>query len=554
MFIRFHSFCTSFVISSHFFSIGEVAVMEAHQKKLEGIVAQVKARPDGMKMSVRKNTPAHQIHNRNWKADCHRVDVSMLDSIVEYKEGTNRLGKPCLLAVCEGQVTMGQLAKDTLEKKSSVPAVVPELSSFTCAGLINGEGIQTSAHRYGVFTHTVVEMEVVLGNGEVKTCSLNENRELFTHLPESHGTLAIVTMVTIELVPAQAYVRSSYMHYSTCKEFVTAYSKLVREKKGAFLEGLVLARDSYLIILSDFATGAEARIGPIFDPSPEGFDGGKYYYQYIRQDVVKNKSVNIKFDYIETWNFLFRPMRGFWWMVECSVNFPPVTGTVWGRRIVDKAAHKEITQKGGFEPGKYLTREMEQRCFVLQDMGILLNRLEDGINWVNDRLGVYPLWICAVDASRSLKTSEEFLAHRGDERKLHEKIAEDGFVIDIGIYGEPTVQPFKHKRILKDLQAFVDAPSSWGVNYTKPEVLRKRHHSIREKYHAIGAFPGLEEKITYRGSIDDNIDEGPITCWRLYRDHGPYWWIKFPLIMIAFFGFLALLLYGFVVASLWMLR
>ncbi len=45
------------------------------------------------------------------------------------------------------------------------------------------------------------------------------------------------------------------------------------------------------------------------------------------------------------------------------------------------------------------------------------------------------------------------------------------WVVDIGVYGEPTVSSFRHRRVLRELQSFVDAPSSWGVNYEKPEVV-----------------------------------------------------------------------------------
>ena len=511
--------------------------MDGHRERLESVVQQVKARPDGLKMSVRKKTPAHQIHNRSWKSSCHRIDVADLNHIIAFEEGVDRLGEKRLIAVCEGQVTMGQLARASIDQHQHVPCVVPELTTFTCAGLINGEGIQTSAFKFGVFTHSVIEMEVVLGDGSVVNCSTSENVELFTFMPESHGTLGIVTLVKVALQPALPYVRSTYRHFETLAQFVAVFDRMVRAQRGAYLEGLVLAKDSYLIIESNFASASESKGKRQFDPSAERFvNGGKYYYQYIRQDVVKNKKLVVGEDYIDTWEFLFRPQRGMWWLLEVMLDFAPLTNNRFMRRIIDKSVHKQLEEKGGFEPSKYLTREQEQRCYVLQDMGIRLNRLQEGIQWVEDRLGVYPLWICAVDRRRSLKSSETFLKHRNDEERRTQKlIAEDGFVVDIGIYGEPTVRPFYHKQIVRDLALFVDEPSTWGVSYTPPEVIKQKHDTIRRKYKAIDAFPGLEEKVTYRGKVDDNINEGPIPNWRLYRDWGPYWYIKFPAAMIAFF-------------------
>ena len=38
-------------------------------------------------------------------------------------------------------------------------------------GLINGVGIETSSHKFGLFQHCCVEYEVVLADGSVTTCS-----------------------------------------------------------------------------------------------------------------------------------------------------------------------------------------------------------------------------------------------------------------------------------------------------------------------------------------------------------------------------------------------
>lgn len=490
-----------------------------HHLKVRAISQHVKARPPGQKISIRKATPTHQIHDLTWKEKCYRIDVSCLNEILEFREGTDRLGLECSIAICEGQVEMGKLAAAALAR-GLIPQVVPEYTNFTVAGLINGEGIQTSAFKYGVFSHTITMMEVVLGNGEVVECDLTFNRELFIAMPESCGTLGIVTLAAVALRPATAWVKSVYLHYNSLPQFVLAYQDMVKARAGAFLEGLVVGSHTYLIIRSDFVDRADGL--PVYHPAPEDTRRGElYYYQYVLQQVLRHGAIAIKEDAIPTWEFLFRSMRGAWWMIESHVNWPFLTNRRFFRRIIDKRMVNI-----GFENRSKLSRGELERCFVLQDMGIRLSRLEEGIAWVERRLSVYPLWICAADPRRSLKYTNEYRGINPDYSNRIEEL-KDEWIVDIGIYGEPSVQPFRHFRVLAELQDFVDCPSVWGTAYNQnADALGQLYRPLRQRWHAYDAFPGLDEKMVARDTKDANLDEGPIPNWRLVRDHGPHWKLK----------------------------
>jgi hypothetical protein len=134
--------------------------LKRHAAKVAKIRDSVLSRPNGVKLTVRKDSVSHTIKDVSWKDKCHRVDVSELNEILGYVEDVDRDGKRVMAAVCEGQVQMGQLAEATLPH-NHVARVVPDDLTFTVSGLINGEGIQTSAHRYGVFTTNVLEFECV---------------------------------------------------------------------------------------------------------------------------------------------------------------------------------------------------------------------------------------------------------------------------------------------------------------------------------------------------------------------------------------------------------
>ena len=490
-------------------------------------------------MSIRKATASHQLHNGQWKDQCHRVDVSGLSNILEFKEGVDRLGHVVPVAVCEGQVTLGQLVKASMDL-GFVPQVVPEYPDFTIAGLINGDGIQSSAFRYGVFTHSVVEMEVVLGNGEVRVATRdNADAELFMFMFESYGTLGIVTRATVALRPCLPFVRSHFSVFPTLDEFIPAFDEAVRRQTGDFLEGVAFGKHCYIIIHSSFCSTTENL--PVFDPAPLDLEKGEmYYYQYVRRVVLGGDKQNFKqgargervlreYDVSPTASFLFRSSRGLYWMLESYVNMEPLMNLAWFRRMCDKKV-RETMKVRGFEASGYLSPEQSQRCLVEQDMGIMLKRLREGLEWVEDRLGVYPLWICPVSSARSLKQLPAYLAVLPDAAKC----GGDDYLVDIGVYGEPTVQPYMHRRVVKALQEFVDAPSMWGVTYKNKEMLVAQWQPLRDKYHATEAFVGIERKVTFRGDESEStLNEGPVPAWRMVDQYGPLWWIKLPAIVVA---------------------
>ena len=157
--------------------------------------------------------------------------------------------------------------------------------------------------------------------------------------------------------------------------------------------------------------------------------------------------------------------------------------------------------------------ELVERCLVYQDMGMLLGRLEEGIAYVQERLGVYPLWNCpAGPVSLDPAAAEPPFTIPRRLRGTRE------MMVDIGIYGEPTVRGYRNFEAMPALQKFVDVPSLWGVCYLAPDELREiydfsSYEAARRKYHAEEAFLTLTAKIRFmRPSASD---KGPVRLWRL---------------------------------------
>ena len=52
-----------------------------------------------------------------------------------------------------------------------MPAVVPQLKTITLGGAVAGVGIESSSYRHGLVHDTVLELDVLLGDGRVVTCT-----------------------------------------------------------------------------------------------------------------------------------------------------------------------------------------------------------------------------------------------------------------------------------------------------------------------------------------------------------------------------------------------
>ena len=86
------------------------------------------------------------------------------------------------------------------------------------------------SHRYGIQAAHVDELEIVTGQGNLVTCSKEENRDLFDCARGGLGQCGIITSVTIPLVKAPTTIRTYRLFYQATD------SSLFLEDAKAFVE------------------------------------------------------------------------------------------------------------------------------------------------------------------------------------------------------------------------------------------------------------------------------------------------------------------------------
>ena len=87
-----------------------------------------------------------------------------------------------MLVSVEPNISIGYLNKALIRLGYTLP-VVPELDNLTVGGLINGGGIESTSHKYGLFHHIATEYEVINANGDVIIANQQENNEYFHAIP-----------------------------------------------------------------------------------------------------------------------------------------------------------------------------------------------------------------------------------------------------------------------------------------------------------------------------------------------------------------------------------
>ena len=107
-------------------------------------------------------------------------------------------------AIVGGMTTYEDLADATL-RHGLMPLVVPQLKTITLGGAVSGLGIESTSLRSGMPHESVLEMEILTGDGRVVTAAPDgEHDALYRGFPNSYGTLGYALSLTIELEPVDA--------------------------------------------------------------------------------------------------------------------------------------------------------------------------------------------------------------------------------------------------------------------------------------------------------------------------------------------------------------
>ncbi|HSW96969.1 MAG TPA: FAD-binding protein [Candidatus Saccharimonadales bacterium] len=397
------------------------------------------------------------------KSENYIIDISSLNEILEIDQEKK-------IAVVEPNVSMDILV-DACLKVSLIPKVVMEFPGITCGGGVNGAALEASSYKYGQFNDTCLEYECILADGTIVKASKKKNSDLFYGVSGSYGSLALVTSLTISLLPAKQYVSVHFIRVASTN-VVSELQTLTQKAGYDYLDAIVFSEEEAVIIAGNLTDDFKDPLITFINAKDE------WFYLYAKK-AEEDITIPLK-------DFLFRYDRGAFWMGKYAFILFHVPFTKLLRRLLDPFMHTRTMYKA------LHNSNIAQELF-LQDFYIPLSKTNDFIDFTNQQLGIFPLWLCPI---RSTNTPQYLSPHYLREDML----------IDVGIWGsipenkditgvntlfEEYVQKIGGRKMLY-AESFYTEKSFWEI------YNHKAYLKLREIYKVKDAFPTVWEKTHVR--------------------------------------------------------
>lgn len=346
-----------------------------HQQKLRAIQQQIKVAIECKRKVKIYHGSTNSLRKQSFKENVV-VDTSHLNEIIEV-DIDNRI------AVVEPNVSMEKLLRQTL-RDGLMPAIVMEFPSITVGGAIQGGATESGAFKYGGFHDICSEYEVVLGDSSVLIANKSQNSELFRELACCYGTLGIITKVKIKLVPAKKYVKLQYHHVDSFKE-ACALTLNLCDQDCDYVDGVMFAPDRGVVVTGYLTNDESGSIATFHRFRDEWF----YLHaeSVVRANELYEEIVPIK-------DYLFRYDRGAFWMAQYAFKLMRTPFNRFTRFMLSP-----------FCTTRFLYRQLHaadlSQKFVVQDLCIPERNAVSFLEFVDQEIGCYPLWLLPINTRRS---------------------------------------------------------------------------------------------------------------------------------------------------------
>jgi len=317
-----------------------------------------------------------------------RADISKRALDVRAFRGVLQVDREAGFVEAEGMVPY-ELLVDACLKRGAMPAVVPELKTITLGGAVAGIGVESTSHRHGLVHETVLELEVLTGDGRILVCRPdNEHADLFYGLPNSYGTLGYALRVKARTAAVKPFVHVEHLPFTDAQAFFEELGQRCRADDADFIDGTVFAPDRLYLTLGRFA--------------PDAPYASDYTYKHIYYRSIPRK----REDWLSVRDFIWRWDTDWFW---CSKNLyaqNPLVRRLLGRKRLGSRSYTRIMR---WNSRVGLTRRIERMRgqhseSVIQDVDVPLARAAEYLEFHAREIGIWPTWICPIgpcaDAAR----------------------------------------------------------------------------------------------------------------------------------------------------------
>ncbi len=393
------------------------------------------------------------------------VDVSALNKIISINLQENYIS-------VEPNVPMDILIEFTLQH-NLIPPVVMEFPGITVGGAIQGGAGESSSFKYGLFHDCCLEYEMILGNGGLVTVSPSKNPDLFYGTACSYGTLGIITLVKLQLIPAQDFVHLIYETVGSFDEMSEIITTKTKEEID-FVDGIMFSKNSGIVMSGNLSKKLDLPISAFSKASDDWF--------YLHAEKISKYSKRHE-EIIPIKDYLFRYDRGGFWMGKYGFNFVKMPFNSLTRFIFNRFCKTRVLYR-------YLHSSNFAQRYVIQDISLPQEKVRSFLQYVENKLHMYPLWLCPLMVSKENKFSPSHL--------------KTDLVINVGVWGEAHQDFSRFVKLNRELESYVGILGGRKVLYAHAYYSQEEfwriydydwYKNLRSKYFANTTFPNIYEKI-----------------------------------------------------------
>jgi FAD/FMN-containing dehydrogenase len=351
---------------------------QSHRAAVERLLASYRAIPVGETVRLAKATS--NLFRPRAANSAPGLDVAGLDGVISI----DAAGRT---ADVQGMCTYESLVAATLPH-GLMPFVVPQLKTITLGGAVTGLGIESTSFRNGLPHESVIELDILTGDGEVVTARAdNEHADLFHGFPNSYGSLGYATRLRIELEPTHPVVALRHEEFHDLDALAAAIDTIcnTREWEGQpvdFLDGVVFtATESYLTL---------GRWNDDPDAQLSDYTGELVFYRSIQERPNDNLTIH---DYLWRWD-----TDWFW----CSKTFGaqnPRVRRFWPAKYRRSDVYHRMV---GLENRYGVVAKIDSwrgkpaRERVIQDVELPIGQTAAFLRWFLAHVPMSPIWICPL--------------------------------------------------------------------------------------------------------------------------------------------------------------
>ena len=353
----------------------------AYDARVARLRAQYDAIPSGAPVRLAKRTS--NLFRQRAETTTPGLDVADFDGVLS-------VDPVARTAEVQGMTTYEHLVEATLPH-GLMPLCVPQLKTITLGGAVTGLGIESTSFVWGLPHESVIEMDVLTGDGQILTVSGrpdDPHRDLYYGFPNSYGTLGYALRLKIELEPVKPYVRLRHVRFPTAQAMAEAMAHIVdthawEGEAVDFLDGTVFsATEQYLTLgrMTDDAGGQK----------PSDYTGMGIYYrsiQHKREDLVTIH------DYIWRWD------TDWFWCSRAFGTQKPLIRRFWPKGKLRSDVYWKIIKwdrRTQFSTKMARLRRRPAREEVVQDIEVPIDRLADFLDFFHREVGIEPVWVCPL--------------------------------------------------------------------------------------------------------------------------------------------------------------